>query len=395
MTISQTDYYQSRNLHPDGLSDAGGDALKKHFTIRENLYRNLLNIPLGLLAGAEVLEVGCGTGENALFLAGKGANLTLVDPDPTVIPLLERNFADRGLGDRVRGISTATFENFKADDETFHLVTAEGFLFTLADRDRALRKICALIRPGGLGIISFPDRFGSFFEFLKKAALWRAYQLAGISDLHGAQALALAQDLLGHAHAGLPSPRPFAVWWEDCLVSPFLTWDHCWDYGEILGIIGGAGCRYYASSPRMHEADARAWYKETKTPEELSQRILSRCRERRFDLLFGCRAGIADGTIEAAIIADTFENILKKWSEWFTGLDHPMPQTGLGPAKAALEKSAVPVDVLADLERFFTVLGAATADDLVHDYNGLTALRSAWGHSLQFLCFTKDAVSGG
>jgi 2-polyprenyl-3-methyl-5-hydroxy-6-metoxy-1,4-benzoquinol methylase len=395
MTISQTDYYQSRNLHPDSLSGAGGDALKKHFAIRENLYRNLLNIPLGLLDGAEVLEVGCGTGESALFLAEKGANLTLIDPDPTVITLVKRNFSHQGLRGRIRGLLTAGIEDFEADDKTFHLVTAEGFLFTLAERDAALRKICTLIRPGGLGILSFPERFGSFFEFLKKAALWRAYQLAGISDVHGAQALALAEDLLGPAHAGLPNPRPFAVWWEDCMVSPFLTWDHCWDYGEILGVISGARCRYHASSPRMHEADARAWYKETQTPEELNQRILSCCRERRFDLLFGCRAGLEDGTEEAATVENTFKKILISWSEWFGGLDHTMPQMGLGPAKAALEKSAVPTDIIADLDRFFTVLGAATANDLVHAYHGLTAVGAAWGHSLQFLCFTKDAFPGG
>lgn len=50
----------------------------------------------GAINGA-VLDVGCGTGENALYLAGLGLEVTGVDAAPTAIASAREKAAARGI----------------------------------------------------------------------------------------------------------------------------------------------------------------------------------------------------------------------------------------------------------------------------------------------------------
>ena len=196
--LSQSAYYQSLGLHPDAVAVEDPAVFARHARLRQHLYQNLLHIPFGLLAGAEILDVGCGMGENALVLARQGARLTLVDQDPTIATRLHVLFRDFGVAGNLRELIIGDIQSLSFD-RRFALATAEGFVATLPDRDAVIERICAVLVPGGIAVTSYPDRFGSFFEFVKKAVMWRAYQLAGITDLldDRAEALAARQD-----HAG-------------------------------------------------------------------------------------------------------------------------------------------------------------------------------------------------
>ena len=48
--------------------------------------------------GCRVLEVGCGTGFDTLFVAGRGVHVTGIDASPNMIRLLRRKLTGRGLG---------------------------------------------------------------------------------------------------------------------------------------------------------------------------------------------------------------------------------------------------------------------------------------------------------
>jgi hypothetical protein len=58
-----------------------------HFIKRHNLYMRHLGIPLSFLKGRSVDGVRSQFGENALFLAIYGANLTLVEPTNRCFPV--------------------------------------------------------------------------------------------------------------------------------------------------------------------------------------------------------------------------------------------------------------------------------------------------------------------
>ena len=100
------------------------------------------------LAG-RVLDSGCGTGENALLAASRGADVTGIDLAPTAIARARAKARDRGL--------TARFEVGDALDLTSlgldaaDTVIDSGVFHVFSDEDRAryVASLAAVLRPGG------------------------------------------------------------------------------------------------------------------------------------------------------------------------------------------------------------------------------------------------------
>src|ERR1019366_2914432 len=76
---------------------------------------------LGQLEGKQLLDYGCGMGEEAIYFAKLGAQVTAIDVSPLGIDLVSRRALHNGLGERVRAFQmdarATTFET-----ETFDLV---------------------------------------------------------------------------------------------------------------------------------------------------------------------------------------------------------------------------------------------------------------------------------
>ena len=51
--------------------------------------------------GDRVLELGCGTGEDALWLARRGAQVTATDASPAMLEIAARKAAAAGVADRI------------------------------------------------------------------------------------------------------------------------------------------------------------------------------------------------------------------------------------------------------------------------------------------------------
>lgn len=77
---------------------AGYDSAFAHTTpgrlLRESVWRKLP-------AARHALDLGCGSGEDALFLAGAGAEVTAADSSPAMLDVTWRKAMAAGLGDRV------------------------------------------------------------------------------------------------------------------------------------------------------------------------------------------------------------------------------------------------------------------------------------------------------
>ncbi len=101
----------------------------------------------GKISG-DVLDVGCGTGENALFLAVRGHVVWGVDSAPTAIETARKKAKERGL-----------FTTFLVKDalnlhelrRTFDTVIDSGLFHTLSDADRPcfVRNLSEILKPGG------------------------------------------------------------------------------------------------------------------------------------------------------------------------------------------------------------------------------------------------------
>ncbi|PFG16660.1 methyltransferase family protein [Propionicimonas paludicola] len=105
----------------------------------------------GLVAGlptGRALELGCGEGGDALWLAEQGWQVTAVDISPTAITRGRAMAVERGLADRVEWIA-ADLTNW-VPEGAFDLVTA-SFLQSPIELERAaiLRRAAQALAPGG------------------------------------------------------------------------------------------------------------------------------------------------------------------------------------------------------------------------------------------------------
>ena len=88
-----------------------------------------------------VLDVGCGTGEVGQRIADElGIEVVAVDTSPRMVDLAR----ERGLDARLADVQELPF----ADGE-FDCTIAAWLIYHVADRDRAIRELARVLRPGG------------------------------------------------------------------------------------------------------------------------------------------------------------------------------------------------------------------------------------------------------
>ena len=111
-----------------------------------------------LALSGSALDLGCGTGENALYLAGRGCEVTGVDAAPTAIERARAKAAERGQ--RATFVVADALE-FLSRGAVFDTAIDSGFFHTLSDDDRVRfeRGLSTTIRPGGrYFMLCFSDR---------------------------------------------------------------------------------------------------------------------------------------------------------------------------------------------------------------------------------------------
>lgn len=101
----------------------------------------------------EALDIGCGKGDNALFLAEKGFNVTAIDINNNLIKNLE-NQAEK-IGIRIN-TAHSDMRNFYLQENRYSIIIAINSLFFLSQDEfiDAIKKIKNSVKPGGIIIIT-------------------------------------------------------------------------------------------------------------------------------------------------------------------------------------------------------------------------------------------------
>jgi len=109
--------------------------------------------------GRRVLDVGCGTGQTALFLASRGHDVVGVDAVPDAIRVARERAKTQGLDVRFEAADVLdVLPDFEA---AFDAVTDVGFFHALTDEQRTdfARKLAHALVPGGVyAMLCFSDR---------------------------------------------------------------------------------------------------------------------------------------------------------------------------------------------------------------------------------------------
>jgi ubiquinone/menaquinone biosynthesis C-methylase UbiE len=107
----------------------------------------------GLGPGAEVLEIGCGTGQLTEDLVGRAFNLTAIDISPAMIEAARSTVADP-----LTCFQVCSFEDFAGSAHVDLIVSATAFHWV--DPAVGLAKAARLLRPGGwLALLSTEERY--------------------------------------------------------------------------------------------------------------------------------------------------------------------------------------------------------------------------------------------
>jgi SAM-dependent methyltransferase len=114
--------------------------------------------------GLDVLDLGGGTGGDAVRLAGLGHRVTVVDPSPDALAALDRRSAEADLDPpgTVTGVLGDTADLAEhIEPASFDLVICHGVLEHVDDPDQALAATAAALRPGGHVSVVVAGRLGA------------------------------------------------------------------------------------------------------------------------------------------------------------------------------------------------------------------------------------------
>lgn len=105
----------------------------------------------GTSSGLDVVDVGGGTGGDAVRLATLGHRVTVVDPSPDALASLDRRAAEADVAGEVHGRLADTSDlGGVVPDASADLVLLHGVLEHVDDPAEALQAVRALLRPGGV-----------------------------------------------------------------------------------------------------------------------------------------------------------------------------------------------------------------------------------------------------
>ncbi len=124
------------------------------------------------LAGASVLDYGCGPGDWGVLLATEGAQVTLLDLSPKAVELGLRRARVSGVADRVRGFARDASDLSCFADGEFDLIFGSAAVHHTLKYVNAAEELVRVLRPGGRLVLAETYGNNPFINLARRLRAW-------------------------------------------------------------------------------------------------------------------------------------------------------------------------------------------------------------------------------
>jgi hypothetical protein len=288
------EYYGQQNIAPTFADLRDEAAVDAYQSAREILLGDRLALPIPLFRGAEILEYGPDTGENALVFARLGSRLTLVEPARTAHAKIRAYFERFAPPHALRELLAADVLGYQPD-RRFDMIVAEGFIYTVQPSTLWLTAFQRALVPGGLALISYIERSASLFELLLRVPF------AALRRRAGNDRVAAAELLYGRKWARIPHTRSFASWVMDVLDNPFMRLRYFIDARELVEQSAACGLSIHSAWPMYRDGLENVWIKHPVTPHQRLERTCAHLGRSVLTFALGTKAYLVDDERAAGI----------------------------------------------------------------------------------------------
>lgn len=133
--------------------------------------------------GNRIIDIGCGNGRNAVYMAGMGLRVTGLDISPELLELARANANEKEVGhlcDFILGdITELPFDDNEFDGGLY--IASLHHLATDEERFTSIRELSRVLRPGARALVSVWDRDQEKFRDL--VDIWEAHPLFERGDV--------------------------------------------------------------------------------------------------------------------------------------------------------------------------------------------------------------------
>jgi protein-L-isoaspartate O-methyltransferase len=278
-------YYQGEAISPTFADLRDESSLAAYQTSREALLGGRLAIPIALIRGAEILEIGPDTGENAVVFARWGGRMTLVEPNEAAHATIRTYFDTYAPAGALRSIQCANVLDYTVE-RRFDLVVAEGFIYTVQPSKLWLKRLLHTLVPGGLALISYYERRASLFELLLRRPFAALRRFTGEDRFTTAKRLYRTKwDRIGHT-------RSFESWTMDVLDNPFVRLRYFIGAERLVQDMADVGI--YSSWPAYRDGLENVWGKKKIDSSRALERTLTHLRRSSATFVLGSKAYLVD-----------------------------------------------------------------------------------------------------
>ncbi len=156
---------REKEYHNKAFSEGVRKPADKFYTIHSYSHKKLNLLLEKHGSGKKVLEYGCGTGHNSMYLASFASELTAIDISDYAIETAEKHARKLGLTNT--RFLEMNAEELTFDDNSFDLIFGNAIIHHL-DLHKSYKEIYRVLRPGGKAIFYEPLGHNFFINHYRK-----------------------------------------------------------------------------------------------------------------------------------------------------------------------------------------------------------------------------------